>query len=104
MRKKIHSYLGFARRSRALTAGYNACVNGMEFGRIRLLLLAGDLSASTVDSCTEIAKECNVAVRRYGTIEELSEMAGLSNKGILGITDVNLAKAIREEIDKEVCS
>ncbi|MDO4553273.1 MAG: ribosomal L7Ae/L30e/S12e/Gadd45 family protein [Bacillota bacterium] len=104
MRKKIHSYLGFARKSGKLMTGYNACVSGMERGRVRLLLLAGDLSDSTGESCRRAAKDCNVAVRTWGTKEELSLAVGMDNRGVFGIADAGLARAIREEIDKEVCS
>lgn len=102
MRTKIHSYLGFSKRSRQLLSGYNACIAGMEKGKVRLLILAGDLAENTKKKCSSAAARLGVPLRTYGTVEELSDMAGEADRGVYGITDRNLARAILEEIDRPV--
>ena len=47
MENKVLSYLGFAARARKLVTGYNTCLYMMEKKKIRLLLLAEDLSENT---------------------------------------------------------
>lgn len=100
MRKKIHSYLGFSKRSRSLISGYNSCTHGMERGKIRLLILTEDLTENTRQKFKKLAATQEVPLRIYGTKEELSKMTGENNRGVFGVTDKNLAAAILEEIDR----
>ena len=44
MENKVLSYLGFAAKARKLVTGYNTCIYMMEKKKIRLLVLAEDLS------------------------------------------------------------
>jgi ribosomal protein L7Ae-like RNA K-turn-binding protein len=97
MREKIHSYLGFAKRSRNLISGYNSCIYGMERGKIHFLILAGDLSENTRQKLSGIAEAQGIPYCIYGTIDILSKMAGEKGRGIFGITDGNLATAIKAE-------
>lgn len=99
MRKKIDSYLGFAAKSRSMVTGYNTCLMMMDRKKIKLLILAGDLSEKTVKKMREAAKNKSIPCRSYGTSEELSRICGKQGKGVFGITDMNFAKAIINEID-----
>ena len=101
MRSKIHSYLGFSKRSRNLLSGYNSCFYGMERGKVKLLLLASDLAENTAKKCSKTASAHEIPLRVYGTIQMLSNMAGEPNRGVYGITDEQLAKVVMEQIDKE---
>lgn len=101
MRKKIDSYLGFAAKSRNLVTGYNTCLLMMDKRKIKLLILAKDLSEKTVKKLSDAAENKNIPYRYYGTVEELSRMCGKQGKGVFGITDVNFAKVIINEIDRE---
>ena len=47
MRSKLQSYLGFARKSGNLVMGFNSCVFAMKKGKIKLLIVAEDLSENT---------------------------------------------------------
>ena len=100
MREKIHSYLGFAKRSRNLMSGYNSCIYGIERRKIHLLVLTADLSENTKNKFQALAESCNVQFRIYGTMEAMQEMTGEIDRGVYGVTDKNLAKAILEEIDR----
>jgi ribosomal protein L7Ae-like RNA K-turn-binding protein len=101
MREKIHSYLGFSKRSRNLISGYHSCQNGIEHGKICLLILAEDLAENTIEKFRRMAIARDVPIRIYGTKKSLSEMAGESDRGIFGITDKNLAAVITSEIDND---
>ncbi|MGI6733207.1 MAG: L7Ae/L30e/S12e/Gadd45 family ribosomal protein [Anaerovoracaceae bacterium] len=100
MREKIHSYLGFAKRSRNLISGYNSCIYGIERGKIHLLIITADLSENTKKKLLAVAESGNVQLRIYGTMEKMEEMTGEIGRGIYGITDKNLAEAIKGEIDR----
>lgn len=100
MREKIHSYLGFAKRSRNLITGYNTCMYGLKGGKLCLIILTEGLSENTVNKFTKAAADRKVPLRIYGTWEELSVMAGESGAGVFGITDDGFAQIILKEIDK----
>ncbi len=97
---KIESYLGFAARARKLYTGYNTCEMMMEKRRVCLLVLAADLSEGSRDKMQGLAKKHKVVCVTYATIDELSHATGTENKGIFGVGDESLAKAILTEIGK----
>ncbi len=98
--KKIETYLGFAARARKLYTGYNTCEMMMERRKIRLLVLAGDLSEGSRDKMQGLARQHKVECVIYGTIDELSHATGTENKGIFGVADESLAKAILTQIEQ----
>ena len=73
MRSKLHSYMGFAKKSRNLIMGYNTCLFAMNKKKVKLLIIA----------------------------EDTSEKAGTGGRSIFGITDQNFAQVILKEIDKD---
>ena len=99
MRNKVDSYLGFSARSRTLVSGYYSCLNGMKQKKLKLLILAEDLSENTVKKITKVSSEFGVPIRFYGKSENLSQITGCHNRGIYGVTDVNFADAIVKELD-----
>ena len=100
MRKKLHSYLGFAKRSGNLLTGYNTCVSAMSKRKIKLLILAGDISENTLKKMIKEAERYKIPYRVYGEIDELSEITGCEGRGIFGITDENFFNIIAREIDE----
>lgn len=100
--KKVHSYLGFAAKSRNMVTGYNTCIFQMNKRKVRLLILANDISDNTMDKMMTELRKSGTDYRIYGTIDELSRVTGNDNKGIYGITDAKFADIIRKEIDKEL--
>lgn len=101
MREKIHSYLGFSKRSRSLISGYNSCLYGLERSKICLLILAEDLAENTLEKFKKLAAAQGIPLRIYGTKKTISGMTGEDDRGVFGITDKNLAAAILEEIDRD---
>ena len=101
MREKIRSYLGFSKKSKNLVSGYHACLHGIRQGRVKLLIVAEDLSDGTRSMFQTLAGDRSVPIRIYGTKQSLSELANETNRGIYGITEEHLADAIKAEIDQE---
>lgn len=101
MRSKLVSYMGFARKSRNLIMGFNTCVLAMERKKVKLLILATDISENTGKKIEKEARKHQVTYRVYGTTDELSEMAGTGGRSIFGITDDNFANVILKEIDAD---
>ena len=99
MRDKVFRYIGLAARGRMVAVGYNTCVFSMSKSKVKLIILAEDLSQISVEKIKSAADRKGIPVRVYGNKQELSHMTGKENSGIFGITDANLSKAILEEID-----
>ncbi|MCI8349086.1 MAG: hypothetical protein HFE74_06610 [Firmicutes bacterium] len=99
MRDKVFRYIGLAARGRMVAIGYNTCVFSMSKSKVKLIILAEDLSQNSVEKIKSEADRKGIPVRVYGNKQELSHMTGKENSGIFGITDANLSKAILEEID-----
>ena len=97
MRKKIDSYLGFAKKSRSLVAGASTCTFSIK--KIKLLIIAEDISENTVKKMVKLAEDGSIPYRIYGTTEELSKITGSADRGIYGVTDVNFADVILRELD-----
>lgn len=102
MRSKLHSYMGFAKKSGNLVTGFNTCVFEMSKKRIKLLIIAKDISENSGKKIEKEAKKHQVNYRIYGETDVLSQMAGTSGRSIFGITDDNFANVILKEIDGEI--
>lgn len=100
-RSKTESYMGFAARARKLFTGYNTCVFMAEKRRLKLLILAEDLSENSREKMVKAANQYRIPYRIYGNMQDLSHIAGTEGKGIFGIADENLANAILSEIDRQ---
>jgi len=100
MREKIHSYLGFSKRSGNLLTGYNTCIYAMGRKKIKLLILTEDLAENTIKKMIREAEKKKISYRIYGKSDEISQITGCAGRGIFGITDENFADIIVKEIDK----
>lgn len=97
---KIQTMLGFARKSGNLVMGYHTCIFTMKKKKLRLLLIAEDISENTREKIEREAKKWQVLYRFYGSSETLSHAAGTEGRAIFGITDRNFANVILKEIDQ----
>lgn len=93
--RKILTYLRFAQRSGALSAGFDACVLECQKGQIHLIVITEDLSARTrrtlENKCGNRAK-----IIVFGLSADLGRETGLENKKILGVKNEHLAEAIAQ--------
>lgn len=98
MNTKFESYMGFAAKSGNLCAGTNTCIYEMKKKKIKLLVIAGDVSDNTKDKITGAARSANVDFEIFETADNLSAMTGKPGKGVFGIKDNNFAGLIKNEI------
>jgi ribosomal protein L7Ae-like RNA K-turn-binding protein len=101
MRRKINSYLGFAKRSGNLVAGYNACEMAMKRNKIKLLLVTEDVSDNSKKKFRKLAAERSIPLYIFSITEDIPLYISDEGKGIFGITDHNFAKIIELEMKKE---
>ena len=100
-KSKIASYLGLARRAGKLLSGYRTCAGSIGKGSIKLIILAEDTSQNTKDKFVSLCGRHGIPCKNYASTDALSDMTGLSGRGIYGITEVNFAEAMVKEIENE---
>lgn len=98
MRRKIHSYIGLAKRSGKLVTGYHTCIHMIKSKKMKLVIVAEDVSQNTKDKFRNLAVRNGIPFFIWGNACDLSMMAGENNRGVFGITDENFAEVIALEI------
>ncbi|MCQ2547857.1 MAG: ribosomal L7Ae/L30e/S12e/Gadd45 family protein [Clostridia bacterium] len=99
MNSKLSAYFGFATKSRNLVSGYNTVLDGIARKKVKLVVVAKDVSENSKKKLETACREAKVKYLEFSTIEELSKICGQNNKGIFGINDNNFSEAIVKEIE-----
>ena len=95
MKKKVISYLGFAKKSGNLVSGVNTCTFAMVKRKVKLMILAEDISENEI-------RKYGVPFVKYGNSDELSHATGANGRNVFAICDRNFAEVILNEIDGEI--
>ena len=98
---KLDAYMGFASKAGKLLSGTNTCTYSLQKGKVKLLLIASDVSANTIDKMESAAKGTRTPYRIYGEADRLAHCTGKYGHGVFAVTDSNFAKVIAAEIDKK---
>ncbi len=101
MKKQTETYLGFAKKSGNLLAGYNTCVSAMNKGKIKLLIICEDVAENSMEKITGLARASQINYRVYGHSDALGPATGNPGRAIFGITDAGFAGTIGDAIDRE---
>ncbi|MCQ2546009.1 MAG: ribosomal L7Ae/L30e/S12e/Gadd45 family protein [Clostridia bacterium] len=99
MKNKVLSYMGFAKKSGNVVSGVNTCTVNLVKGRVKLMILAEDISAGSEKKIMKEIRKADVNFVKYGTIDELSHATGTSGRSAFGILDENFAETILREIE-----
>ena len=100
MNDKVLSYLGFARKSGNLVSGTGTCTVNLAKGRVKLMILAEDISENGEKKIMKEIRKSNVKYIKYGSSDEMSRMVGEQGRSVFAVLDEGFAKAILSEIDK----
>ena len=98
MRTKAMSLLGFAKKSGNLVSGVNTCGFAIGKGKAKLVILAEDISAGSEKKIMKEIRKKGVPYIKYGTIEELSHIAGESGRSVFAVLDKGFAESILREL------
>ena len=101
MRSKAMSLMGFAKKSGNLVSGVNTCSFAIGKGKAKLVILAEDISAGSEKKIMNEIRKKGVPFIKYGTIDELSQIAGESGRSVFAVLDENFARSISNEAGKE---
>ncbi len=95
MTNNIIGAIGLAARARKLSFGADSVEEDIKRKKIKLVIVAKDSSERTKEKFKKICELYHIPIMIDGSIEELSKAIGKSNKAILGIKDINMAKGIQ---------
>ena len=98
MRTKAMSLMGFAKKSGNLVSGVNTCSFAIAKGRARLVILTEDISAGSEKKIMKEIRKKGVPYIKYGTIDELSHIAGESGRSVFAVLDKGFAESILREL------
>lgn len=99
---RAYSMIGLANKAGKLVSGEDAVRNSIRSGKVKLVVLAGDASGNTKKRFNNSAAFYNIALVTWGLKEELGSCIGKSERSVIGITDDNFSKSIKEKLDAEV--
>ena len=99
MNNKIYGLLGLARKAGKISFGTQSCIEAIEKGKAKLVIIAEDCSDRTKKNFEDISNTANVPIRVIGTIENISKCIGQNNKAVIVVRDENFAKEIIKKID-----
>ena len=109
MNRKVISYLGFAKKSGNLLTGVNTCSFAMAKGKVKLMILAEDISENSRKKIMKEIRKIQANIWsltvnhiEYGNSEELSHAVGASGRNVFAICDKGFAEAITKEIEREL--
>lgn len=99
--EKIFGMLGLARRAGKLIYGSDAAVNAVRSGKAKAVILAADASDRTKKLMRNKCASFEMPLFEVEAgCEELGKKLGKSGISVLGISDINFAKAIINLINK----
>lgn len=99
--EKIFGMLGLARRAGKLIYGSDAAVNAVCSGKAKAVILAADASDRTKKLMRNKCASFETPLFEVEAgCEELGKKLGKSGISVLGISDINFAKAIINLINK----
>ncbi len=102
MKRKVLSYLGFAKKSGNLMAGVNTCTFAMNKGKVRLMILSEDISENSEKKIMKEIRKHGIDFVKYGSGEELSRAVGTSGRSVFAVCDENFSKVILNEINGDI--
>ena len=102
MNRKIISYLGLAKRAGKLRSGANTCAFEMSKGRVKLMILASDISENGRKKILKEIRKYGVPYIEPGTLDEISRAVGEEGRSVFAICDKGFAEAVLKETGKVV--
>lgn len=95
MTSNIIGAIGLAARARKISFGADSVEENIKKRKVKLVIVAKDSSERTKEKFKKICELYHIPIMIDGSIKELSKAIGKSNKAILGIKDINMAKGIQ---------
>ena len=99
MTKDVLNFIGLMNRAGALITGTDLVLNGVRSGKVKMVLIDSLVSENTFKKVTDKCKFYNVSYIKADSSVDLGLAIGNSNRKIIGITDQNFVKALKEKLE-----
>lgn len=96
MENKFLQFLSIVKKSGNLTEGYNQTEELIKLRRVRLLIISKDASSNSFDKFSHYALKYGVKLIQEFNKEELGAYIGRAEINIIGITDEQMSKKLKE--------
>ena len=96
---RISAYLGLARRADKLVSG-RLVLEAVRTHKSKLVIISEDTGANSRKQLLDKCRTYGVPSYILFTSDELSQAVGMKNVRSLSVNDVNLAEALRKEIER----
>ena len=101
MNKDVLNFIGLMNRAGALITGTELVLNGVRSGKVKLVLIHGTVSENTFKKITDKCQFYHVSYIKIAAGVDLGVAIGKSSRKVIGITDQNFVKALKEKLDKQ---
>ncbi len=98
---KAYSMISLANKAGKLVTGEDAVRNSVRSGKVKLVIVSEDASDNTKKRFRNTAAYYNIAFVTWGMKEELGSCIGKSDRSVLGITDENFSRSLKEKLGFE---
>ncbi|MGE5629842.1 MAG: L7Ae/L30e/S12e/Gadd45 family ribosomal protein [Caulobacteraceae bacterium] len=93
---KIYSMIGLAYKAGRVVSGEDPVRNAIRSGKVKLLIISEDASKNTHKRFKNAAEYYKVEKSIWGSKEQLGASMGKSERSVIGITDDNFGRSLKE--------
>lgn len=95
-KEKALNILGIAKRSKNLLIGTDTVVNGMQSGKVKVVILANDSSSNTIDTFNNKCHYYNISLDLSFLSCEISQAIGKENIKVVALCDQGLKESFEK--------
>lgn len=97
-KRKVLGLVGLGLRGRLAVVGVQMVREAAKRGRLEVALVASDAAQNSLDKISPLLGARGVPVIGAFSAAELGDVAGRESVAVIGVTDVGLAKGIKEVV------
>jgi len=94
MNNQALSFLGLAQKAGEIVAGFHAVLAAAEKGRVKLVIMAGDISGNTAEKVERFCLRGEIPFYYVADRDRVGKAIGRNSRAVLGITSRELASAL----------
>lgn len=97
---RVMSLISLSRKAGKVLDGREAVEKGLGKGKIRILLLADDLSAGSFREITDRCVKAGIRYYTYLMKDKMGVLLGKGDRGVVGITDESFSSLLEKEFGR----